>query len=408
LANDYIDTASRPSVYFYHIPKTGGMSLRAFLADQYSEREHCRAIEWLELARMSRDQIAEYRLFYGHFSANLSEILPPGVKTFTFLRDPVERTISTTRHALRDPRFHPMHEAIRGASLKAVIYNDTFMETLRNSQTALLSFDIPPQEIFDFALRREAEDRPFELGQLRWTSSPAKALAALDSFAYVGLMERFDDSLLGLCQVFNYVPPEIMPDLNRASDTIDYKRELDARDIDHIESLLADDMQVYAAAKDKFRADLSRQDIIARLMAEKVLRPIAAPCAIDLGHPFAGSGWYGPERQNGAFVRWSGPDPKAQIYLPIDRSEARVVNLRLWRRVRLDELDATIEGEDVSRKKFSDGGCLSVAIELPALPEGGLKLTTVVVDSQSVSTASERNDKDLRTLGVMLTYLAVT
>src|SRR6478672_579787 len=41
MPNEFVNPALRPSVYFYHIPKTGGMSLRGFLADQYPDQDRC-------------------------------------------------------------------------------------------------------------------------------------------------------------------------------------------------------------------------------------------------------------------------------------------------------------------------------------------------------------------------------
>ncbi len=397
MANEFIDTAKRPSVYFYHIPKTGGMSLRSFLADQYQEDERCPAIDWADLARTPRAKLRNFRLFYGHLSANLADFLPAGVKTFTFLRDPVERTISTIRHTLRDPDFHPLHEMIRGLSLREVIYNDAFMATLRNSQTALLSCDVPPEEIFARALKAEEEGRRFELGEMTWAASPAKALARLDSFDFVGLMDRFPESMLGLCHVFKYLPPEAMPELNRAPD--DFARDLDARDIEHVASFLADDMLVYAQAKEKFRAGESRQALIAELMSEGVLKSITAPSDIHLGAPFAGSGWYEPEMHPRGLLRWSGPHPTAKLYLPIDRSEKRAIRLRLWRKHGLDEVDVSVEGEKVAVRKSDDGGILNVEVDLPMLPEGGVKLMTLVVDSKFVLTPAERGGDDLKVAG---------
>src|SRR5262245_4951328 len=164
MPNEFVNPALRPSVYFYHIPKTGGMSLRGFLADQYPDQDRCPAENWQKLAAYDQSALARFRLFYGHLSANLADYLPNGVRTLTFLRSPVGRTISTIRHLMRDPSFHPMHERFKDCSLKEAIYDDALMRGLQNAQTTLLSCDVPVDEMLALARRQMAANQFVEMG----------------------------------------------------------------------------------------------------------------------------------------------------------------------------------------------------------------------------------------------------
>ena len=149
----------------------------------------------------------DFRLFYGHLSANLADYLPDGVRTFTFLRSPVGRTISTIRHLMRDPSFNPMHERTKGRTLKEAIYDDELMLGLQNAQTTLLSCDVPIEDMLAHARRQIAANKFVEMGSLQWTSSLPKALRTLEGYDFVGLMDHFRESLWAMCAQFGFAPP---------------------------------------------------------------------------------------------------------------------------------------------------------------------------------------------------------
>src|SRR6516165_6271498 len=65
MPNEFVNPALRPPLYFYHIPKTGGTSLRGFLADQYPDQDRCPAEDWKKLAGYDQAALARFRLFYG-------------------------------------------------------------------------------------------------------------------------------------------------------------------------------------------------------------------------------------------------------------------------------------------------------------------------------------------------------
>src|ERR1700685_120727 len=106
----------REPALFVHIPKTAGMTIRALLSSQYDMREKAPAVDWAGLRNLPRP-LGDYKLYVGHFRYFLRRILPPGVKVFTFLRDPVERSISHLKHMATDPHFHEVHKLAEGRSL---------------------------------------------------------------------------------------------------------------------------------------------------------------------------------------------------------------------------------------------------------------------------------------------------
>jgi len=325
-----------------------------------------------------------------------------------FLREPVGRTISTIRHMLRDPLFHPMHHDVKGRSLKDVIYDDALMSKLSDVQTRLLSFDVPIDDVLVHVRLKMASNSFVELAGLEWTSSLAKALRVVESYDVVGLMDRFEDSLRGIADRFGFVPPEIMPGLNKALDAIDPDRDLGEKDIAHIESFLPDDIALYGAVKARLGAALADQrTMLTTLLSKGIVTPVSGPLDLDLGRPFPGSGWYAPERQGEHLVRWSGPATQAMLYLPITRDRRRSLHLGLFKPESVPGVDVYVDGEKANPRVDRDGNVLRLEVDLPEVATGEQPWTTVTVDTLRVSTPSDRGGGDLRTLGVLLFSAAV-
>jgi hypothetical protein len=133
----------RPRIFYLHIPKTAGMALRLFLSNQYPVAQIMPATDWLTFLKIDRREIGRYRLFQGHFTCGIFDLLPKDVRPIVFLREPVVRTISHLRHLRRDPHFHPAHKLAAGRSLDELVRDDRIMRLCSNAQTAQLSNDIP-------------------------------------------------------------------------------------------------------------------------------------------------------------------------------------------------------------------------------------------------------------------------
>src|ERR1700723_3870236 len=90
---DPFETGIRAPLFFMHIPKTAGMSMRQYLDNQYPADEICPAERWQDLLDIGRD-VGTYRLVRGHFRYNLRQLAAPDARVLVVLREPLRRTVS--------------------------------------------------------------------------------------------------------------------------------------------------------------------------------------------------------------------------------------------------------------------------------------------------------------------------
>lgn len=168
------------SVLFLHIPKAAGTTLHRIIDRQYDpERIHTLdgqdthgAIEaFKKLPPAVREQIACLK---GHMPFGLHAYLPQPCTYITLLRDPVERIASHYYYVLRRPN-HYLHDQVasRGLSLRDYALS-ALSDELINGQTRLVAGIDGDDDTMLAAARRNLET---------W-------------FAVVGVVERFDESLL--------------------------------------------------------------------------------------------------------------------------------------------------------------------------------------------------------------------
>lgn len=97
---------ARDTLVYIHLRKTGGISLRTMLEQQFSADRRCPIREDL-LHRLSVAELAYYDFFAGHFDRTALRLIPrSGIKTIALFREPRARLISYYRflksHPIRD------------------------------------------------------------------------------------------------------------------------------------------------------------------------------------------------------------------------------------------------------------------------------------------------------------------
>ncbi|NJR63267.1 MAG: sulfotransferase family 2 domain-containing protein [Cyanobacteria bacterium CRU_2_1] len=177
-------------LYFSHIPKTAGMTFRTIVEDYFSVEEICPATLNAQLAKIPFEELQKYRLLRGHLGfINIPELIPgKNIVNVTFLREPVARVISHYEYIRRMPG-DPHYEAVKDMTLEEFAQKLTAGKVRKNIQTYHI-----------------AKTHRFKLDGLSPTEILELAKESLDRFAFVGLVERFQDSLFLLSYIFGWKP----------------------------------------------------------------------------------------------------------------------------------------------------------------------------------------------------------
>lgn len=185
-----------PTLIFLHIPKTAGTTLSRVIERQYPRRHTFTIMPTpgpysgaaADLERLPPTQRAALRLLQGHMPFGLHRSLPGPYTYVTFMRDPLKRVLSHYAHARRDPR-HNLYPYMSRMTLKEALKQRIYVaQAFDNFQTRLISgawHTVPFGELDESVLQTAKEN-------LQRT------------FSIVGLVERFDESLLLLQQQFGW------------------------------------------------------------------------------------------------------------------------------------------------------------------------------------------------------------
>jgi hypothetical protein len=238
--------AHKDPLYFLHIPKTAGTTFQPILTSYFDPHTICPAYDWAELLQIPVSALAGYRLFRGHFYGHLRHLLKRQTVTITFLRDPTERTISQYAHTCRSEQ-HWFYLQARSSAMGEYLRNPEVAWEIVNFQTRCLAAEVDVRAVAEklgseavHYLKLEPHILAAMATKLRDRSLLSRAKERLDQFPFVGIAERFDESIRLLCQTFGWKPPPKYESLNIAVErpklyelpqsTIDALRE--ANDLD--------------------------------------------------------------------------------------------------------------------------------------------------------------------------------
>ena len=226
-------------IVFMHIPKCAGTALRTFVARHLGARavRHIRdADNGMEIITGPAHGLSA-RFTMGHFGYDyICKCLQPATK-LTFLRDPVERTLSHYYYwrELREDRAEPN----LAKKLDLLAFLNTRMRSvtvqLENIQTWMLIDDYRPWARFKY--RGLGEGALFDL-----------ASKHLDHFDFVGFTEEFDEGLRTLSGIYGWPMPQPASVVNKTQ----YRkgaREIGDKEMERILELTRIDRQIYDYAR---------------------------------------------------------------------------------------------------------------------------------------------------------------
>lgn len=232
-------SSPRPLV-FVHVPKTAGTTLKRVFAREYGHESLFKTLpeEDLEgtVARfrdLDHEDRSRVRLIQGHMPFGIHQVLGEPVQYVTMLRNPVDRVVSHYYYARRLPE-HYLHDAIRaGMTLKEYV----------TTAGGGLSLEL------DNGQTRSIAGAPHHLLEVGACTEEMLELAKqnLDRhFGAVGLLERFDESLLVFRRAFGWgIPFYVRRNVTRNRPRV---REIDADTLAVIEDHNRLDMELYRYA----------------------------------------------------------------------------------------------------------------------------------------------------------------
>lgn len=181
-----------PEVFFIHIMKTAGTSIRRMLMASMphsliypndTDLQQSESGQYPSLSEISRQlgsgEIRKFRVLCGHYPFFMGEKIFENPTYVVFLRDPLARTISMIEHRkLQNPAY-------KNISYEQILDNKEFVATqLDNYQSKVFAFDGPQQCPNDVNVPFQLTAESFEL-----------ALKRLEKVHVVGLTEHFDASM---------------------------------------------------------------------------------------------------------------------------------------------------------------------------------------------------------------------
>jgi hypothetical protein len=167
----------QPGLYFWHIPKTAGISVWEWLEPHFPADAVFRGHLLPDLLQSAPSEFREKSLFRGHFADAPLQLVSPHLTTITVLREPIARSLSHIAHVERASE-HPLHGRVRSydGDLDRLLSDRVLRRMLQDFQCRYLALHHVPE--------REPEDAA------AWVVAPASPLRAMMAFEMAPLPRR--------------------------------------------------------------------------------------------------------------------------------------------------------------------------------------------------------------------------
>jgi hypothetical protein len=322
------ETGTRGKLFFMHIPKTAGMSMRQYLGEQYHPHEICPAERWQDI--LGREaSLRSYCLIRGHFRYNLRELVAPDARTLVVLRDPVRRTLSALRHLMRDPNFHPTHALTKNRTLGELIRDPGIMAFQTDVQARYLCASRMPDAIAAHFRQADREGAEADAGDLEAPPDFQLAADRLETIDFVGVTEDIAAVTSAMAGEMCYHPPGYFPFINGSPERSDPTAGLTADELGILRQCNAVDIKLYEFARRL--TDWRRfETAMRRVVAEGIYRVPPGSFEIALNDIMPGSGWHRAETEGDHAWRWTGPGRFFSIEVPLRPDVSYRFGMTFW------------------------------------------------------------------------------
>jgi hypothetical protein len=326
-------------LYFIHVPKCAGTSFISLVDERYVIDEIIPTHYDINILKneITDKQMAGYRFIRGHFPYDLVvPHLPKPPRIITFLREPVTRIISNfqMRQRVSDPLVG-LQDTLQNMTLEEFLDKPDLTRILANRATRLIG----------------GTDK-LSTGEV--VPNLERALERLSNFEFVGIVERFNDSLELFCHIFDFPPVRSQRNLN-ISPNREARSEIAAKILERIAEVEWADIELYKLGVQLFEKQYSN---MRAEPAGGILNDVVAGSTrvrLDFSRVNPGSGWHIGERYpRYGVVRWSGPETVSYLRLGLASGRPYKVRFRVLRSVAKDVLESLaleVNGRNIPLKK---------------------------------------------------------
>lgn len=389
---------NRP-VYFIHIPKTAGTMLRTLLAIHFHHEETFAGYYSVD-KNTTPASFDRLKFLVLHSGVEMAKRFPVRPILLTFLRDPLERSLSA---------FYYLRTLPDGT------FNDASLDRLIQRARQL--------ELADF-LREEPAGAQRHLGNLQtWLLTEQQtrgfdpffleadhleeAKRNLDRCELLGLTERMDDSLSLLTARMGWPAFEQTPRAN-GTDRRPGVEQLDPSTRAALQELTAVDRELYEYGRDLFERRWQAALCPMETSPEPEL-PLNHPAMrfeYTFDQPVTGRGWHCREQVNQTWCGWSGPGLTSWLDFALVPGFDYQLRIRIVHAITHDALESlkiTVNEQVIHcRRQGSEAGVLFeglISKELLENTNGRVKLTFGVNSTHRPCDVDPAN-ADSRRLGI--------
>lgn len=204
-------------VFFLHIPRTMGAALKVqCLAPNYRQDEMMLDLRWDDGLKMTEWQHEHIKLICGHIGVNIASILGCQVPIMTMLRDPFHLAMSMYR-LTRLAQWHYLHDLAARMSFAEFIADPQTSKLIANIQARFITNNV---DYHTLAASVKVQPTRNNMDQAFYSiESPSdadlleKALKKIREFFFVGIADRFYDSVNSLWDIMGIADPKLGPDM---------------------------------------------------------------------------------------------------------------------------------------------------------------------------------------------------
>ncbi|KVM91097.1 sulfotransferase family 2 domain-containing protein [Burkholderia diffusa] len=399
MIREWPGSTDREPIYFNHIPKTAGTSVRHTLERVFETSGHNGYWFADDYLRDSRERLGSYRLLSGHLAMLPMAMSDRVYRMITFLREPQARSFSHFMHLQRQS-ISPWPKHLCETSYEEFLFSPVAEFELLSFQTRYLGMWNPADY---FATKDRWFDRSLLRERFRSADLLRNAETTLEHAWFVGLVENYETALSQLSKKLG-VPLDTGA-FHNAAPSRSALPELSESARARLAWLTEFDEILYERARKK--------GCYAEMGSDEPLVPNPAyfKSHIDFRSGFVGGGWHTPEpRDDGTGYCWSSATRAWLGFLaPWRGSSVFCARLAAWVPEDLAELKVFANGvpiaTDLSFARGEDSTsfmCMSAVVPADVVDSHGL----VKIELESKRTICPRDfgEMDDRNLGVYVNW----